>query len=77
MTDGCPGTRQPWLVTAVWVALAGVAQAAPPRPAKVTCATCHRAEAQSQPGTAMGIGMELPANQEALQAHPKLTVEEN
>jgi hypothetical protein len=77
MTDAFRQTSRLWLATAVYVALAGAAYGAPPHPAKVTCANCHRAEAQSQPGTAMGTGIELPPNQEPLQAHPKLTVEEN
>jgi tetratricopeptide (TPR) repeat protein len=66
-----------WWLAAVCVALAGAALGASPQPAKATCANCHRAEAQSQPHTPMGIGIELPPNQEALEAHPKLTVEEN
>jgi Cytochrome c554 and c-prime len=77
MTAEYRKSRQPWLAAAVCVALAGAARGAPPQPAIVTCANCHRAEAQSQPETAMGIGIELPPNQKPLQAHPKLTVEEN
>src|SRR5271155_4158575 len=50
---------------------------AAPRPAKMTCGTCHPKEAQSQPKTAMGIGIELPPAQELLKAHPKQTVEAN
>jgi hypothetical protein len=65
------------MAAAVWVALAGVAQGAAPRTQKATCATCHRAEAQSQPKTAMGIGIELPADQHPLEEHPKLTMERN
>jgi hypothetical protein len=76
MTDGYRQAGRPWLAAAVCVALAGAVQGAPPHPGKATCATCHRAEAQSQPKTAMGIGIELPPHQEALQEHPKLTVEE-
>ena len=45
--------------------------------AKVTCATCHRQEAQFQPQSAMGIGLELPAKQQVLEAHPKLSFEAN
>ena len=59
-------------LAAACVLLAGAALAAERQPAKFTCATCHRAEAESQPGTAMGIGMELPPNQTVLRAHPKL-----
>jgi hypothetical protein len=59
------------------VALTGAVQGAPPNAKAVTCASCHRAEAQSQPKTDMGIGIEVPANQEVLQAHPKLTLEKN
>ncbi len=53
------------------------AQSAPLPPAKVTCATCHRTEAQTQPATPMGIGLELPETQAALVAHPKLTFDAN
>jgi hypothetical protein len=77
MTEGFRQARQAWLAAAVWVALAGVAQGAAPRTQKATCATCHRAEAQSQPKTAMGIGIELPADQHPLEEHPKLTMERN
>ena len=66
-----------WLATALCVALAGVAQAAPARTGKLTCATCHNMEAQSQPKSAMGIGIEVPPNQELLRQHPKLTAHEN
>jgi len=59
----------------IWLAAAaGMAWAAPPA-GDVTCATCHPAEARSQPKTAMGIGIELPPDQETLKAHPKLTFE--
>jgi hypothetical protein len=72
--------RQPgrlWLATAACVALASAARGAPRKATAVTCASCHRAEAQSQPRTDMGIGIELPPNQAILQAHPKLTFEKN
>lgn len=74
MTDG---VRQARLAAAVWVALAGAAQGAAPRTQKATCANCHRVETQSQPKTAMGIGIELPPEQQALAEHPKLTMEAN
>jgi hypothetical protein len=45
--------------------------------APVTCANCHAKEAQSQPKTAMGIGIELPDHQATLRAHPRLTFESN
>src|ERR1022692_5034350 len=77
MTSGCQQAGQSWLAAAMYVALAGAVQAAPTRNGKATCATCHRAEAQSQPKTAMGIGMELPPDQEPLQEHPKLTMAAN
>src|ERR1035438_1756590 len=77
MADGHREPERRWLAAAMCVALAGAVEGAPPRPGQVTCATCHRAEAQSQPKTAMGIGIELPPNQEPLQAHPKLTLEAN
>ncbi len=41
------------------------------------CATCHREEARSQPHTAMGIGIQLPADQTVLKEHPRLTFESN
>jgi hypothetical protein len=77
MTDGRPQAGQSWLAAAVCVALAGAVEAAPPPTGKVTCATCHRAEAQSQPKTAMGIGIELPPDQKPLLERPKLTLEAN
>ena len=77
MTSGRQQAGQSWLAAAMYVALAGAVQAAPTRNGKATCATCHRAEAQSQPKTAMGIGMELPPDQEPLQEHPKLTMAAN
>jgi len=40
-----------------------------------TCATCHRDEAQFQPKTPMGIGLQLPPDQTTLIAYPKLTFE--
>ena len=64
-----------WLASAACAVLAGPAKAAPSHPLKVTCATCHKTEAQSQPTTAMGIGIELPPDQAPLEAHPNLTVE--
>ncbi len=65
------------LAAATCMALAGAGYSGEPPAAKFTCATCHRAEAESQPKTAMGIGMELPGNQTVLRAHPKLTFERN
>ena len=50
--------------------------AAPP-PGKATCATCHREEARLQPKTAMGIGIQLPADQAVLKEHARLTFESN
>lgn len=44
---------------------------------EITCATCHRAEAQSQPRNAMGRATELPADQDILKAHPKLTFQKD
>src|SRR5215475_5620500 len=37
-----------------------------------TCAECHKAEARSQPKSAMGIGIELPHDQVQLQMHSEL-----
>ena len=39
----------------------------------LTCAECHKAEARSQPKSAMGIGIELPHDQVQLQTHSELT----
>ncbi len=50
---------------------------AAPRDAKMTCATCHSREARSQPGTDMGVGIELPETQGVLKANPRLTAEAN
>jgi hypothetical protein len=66
-----------WLAAVVSIALAAAAQGAPKRLANATCATCHRAQAQSQPTTPMGVGIELPPSQEPLEAHPRLTLDEN
>jgi hypothetical protein len=55
---------------------AGIA-AGQPAAKPTTCATCHASEARSQPHTAMGIGMEVGADQPLLKAHPKLTFEKN
>ncbi|HEY1218792.1 MAG: multiheme c-type cytochrome [Bryobacteraceae bacterium] len=65
------------LAAVACLALAGAGYSAERPAAKFACATCHRAEAESQPRTAMGIGMELPPNQTVLRAHPKLTFERN
>jgi hypothetical protein len=46
-------------------------------PRAMTCGSCHRDQAQSQPGTEMGVGIELPDAQVPLQAHPKLTAAAN
>jgi hypothetical protein len=77
MTDRYRQAEQLWLAVAVCATLASGAKGAPPHPAKATCATCHSKQAQSQPLSAMGIGLELPSNQQALEAHPKLTMEAN
>jgi hypothetical protein len=60
--------------TVLYLALAAAAQAAPKT---VTCANCHRAEAQSQPKTGMGIGIEMSPHQEVLERHPKQTLDKN
>lgn len=65
------------LAGAACLTLASAGYSAEPPAAKFTCVTCHRAEAEPQPKTAMGIGMEVPPNQTVLQAHPKLTFERN
>jgi hypothetical protein len=62
------------LATAIGLVLSAAAFAAAPA-AKVTCATCHRDEARSQPKTPMGIGLELPESQVLLQQHARLTCE--
>jgi Cytochrome c554 and c-prime len=48
---------------------------AAPASGKIGCASCHREEARTQPKTAMGIAIELPAAQALLKEHPKLTFE--
>jgi hypothetical protein len=52
---------------------ASLAFAQPDAPA--TCGGCHAEQVRTQPKTAMGIGIELPAAQAALKAHPKLAFE--
>ena len=61
----------------ICLAVCALSSAASPPPGPATCATCHRAEAQSQPHSEMGNAIELPPNQENLKAHPKLTFEKN
>lgn len=57
--------------------VAAVAQSssapAKPIPATATCASCHRAQAFSQPGTQMGRAMQVPGDNPDLVAHPKMT----
>lgn len=77
MTDGSRPPRPSWLAAAMCVSLAGAVTGATPRPEQLTCANCHRGQAQSQPHTSMGIGIELPPNRESLETHPKLTLEAN
>lgn len=47
--------------------------AAQTKNAPVTCASCHRAQAFSQPGTQMGRAMQVPGGNPDLNAHPKMT----
>jgi hypothetical protein len=42
-----------------------------------TCATCHEAEARSQPHTAMGIAIQLPGHQDLLSKHSRMSLEAN
>jgi len=42
-----------------------------------TCATCHSKEAQAQPHTAMGVGIQLPADQVVLKQHSGLSFQAN
>ncbi len=44
---------------------------------KDTCVTCHSAEARTQPHTAMGIGIQLPGDQDLLSKHVRMTLEAN
>lgn len=60
----------------IWLALATIAYPAPPA-ATTACATCHRAQTQSQPRNAMANTIQLPLRQTILKAHPKLTFEKN
>jgi hypothetical protein len=62
---------------AICLAWAGAVEAADTHARQTTCATCHREEATSFPHAPMGIGMELPPNQQLLKDHPKLTAEAN
>jgi len=44
---------------------------------KLTCASCHSHEAQTQTRTPMGSSIELPGHQDVLRTHPKLTFTQN
>jgi Cytochrome c554 and c-prime len=46
----------------------------PPGNVEKACASCHRAESQSQPRTPMGRALELPGRNPTLDNVPKLTV---
>jgi hypothetical protein len=65
------------IAAALVLALAPAAGAAPPVTTHLTCASCHRQEAQTQSHTPMGIGVEMPPDQTVLRAHPKLTFSHN
>jgi hypothetical protein len=39
----------------------------------LTCASCHRQQAESQPRTPMGQALELPGECSILQSHPRMT----
>jgi hypothetical protein len=39
----------------------------------VTCASCHRSQAMSQPGTQMGRALQVPGDNPTLGAHPKMS----
>ncbi len=66
-----------WIAAGLCTVMTVMAEGAPGNVRTMTCATCHRAEAQSQPKTGMGIGIQLPPDQKLLQEHPKLTFEKN
>jgi hypothetical protein len=59
---------------AIFAFLAAALSAAPPG-ASPTCVSCHKPEAQSQPKTPMGIGIELPDTQAILKEHPRIEFE--
>src|SRR5580698_7608368 len=61
----------------IYLTLCAISYAASPPPRAAGCAACHRAEAQSQPHSEMGRAIELPADQENLKAHPKLSFQKN
>jgi hypothetical protein len=61
----------------IYLTLCAISYAASPPPGAAGCAACHRAEAQSQPHSEMGRAIELPADQENLKAHPKLSFQKN
>ncbi len=44
---------------------------------KLSCASCHKDEAENQPRTPMGMALELPPDQSTLKKHPLLTYEKN
>ena len=59
------------------VSLAIALSIASPALAADTCATCHSKEAQTQPHTPMGVGIQLPADQVVLKQHSGLTYQAN
>jgi len=65
------------LALGIWLAVTAVAHGAKPYAGPAACATCHPAQAQSQPKSGMGKAIELPPEQENLKAHPKLAFEKN
>jgi nitrate/TMAO reductase-like tetraheme cytochrome c subunit len=46
---------------------------APSKKPPVTCASCHRTQTSTQPGTQMGRAMQVPGDNPDLSTHPKLT----
>ncbi len=60
-------------ITVFWVAVVPAVAQVSERASASPCASCHSAEAATQPKTPMGRALELPDGNPTLKAHPKLT----
>jgi hypothetical protein len=65
----------PGITGYLFLCFASVFSCAQDRKESITCATCHSAEAASQPLTPMGRALGRPDLDAALRTHPRLTVQ--
>lgn len=64
-----PRSLAAWMAGCLLASQAGLLFAAP----AISCATCHKAETNTQPATSMGHSLELVKDCTILREHPKLT----